>query len=47
MDFGRCCMLRVRNLYGHEPGPGELADALSALSLLARWIGEAVVESLA
>lgn len=45
MSFGRGCMMRVRNLYthGHEPTKQEALESLAALSLLARWIDEAVV----
>lgn len=47
MSFGRGCMLRIRNLYlhGHEPPEAEVLEALAALSLLARWIDEAVTVS--
>jgi hypothetical protein len=43
--FGRGCMMRIRNLWthGYEPGIDEAADALAALSLLARWIDDAQV----
>lgn len=45
MHFGRGCMMRVRNLYthGHEPAEQEALEALTSLSLLARWIDSAVV----
>ncbi len=48
MLFGRGCMMRVRNLYshGHEPSEQEALEALAALSLLARWIDQAEVDSL-
>ncbi len=47
MSFGRGCMMRVRNLYshGHEPTEQEALEALAALSLLARWIDDAGVET--
>jgi hypothetical protein len=46
--FGRGCMMRIRNLYTHNRGADEQEDieALAALSLLARWIDEATVETL-
>jgi len=47
MSFGRGCMMRVRNLYTHgrEPSNEEAFEALIALSLLARWIDEATVQT--
>lgn len=47
MHFGRGCMMRVRNLYahGHEPSDTEALEAIAALSLLARWVDEAVVQT--
>ena len=47
-DFGAGCMQRLRNLASHEgdePGESETLEALAALSLLARWIDEAEVET--
>lgn len=43
--FGRGCVMRIRNLYTHEGEASEQEDleALSALSLLARWIDQAEV----
>jgi hypothetical protein len=44
--FGRGCMLRIRNLYTHRGGADDWEDleALTALSLLARWIDAARVD---
>ena len=47
MYFGRGCMMGIRNLVAHRSD--ELSEAvaieqLAALSVLARWIDEAVVE---
>jgi hypothetical protein len=47
MHFAQGCMMRIRNLFEHHEGePGEqiALECLSALSLLSRWIEEAVVE---
>lgn len=43
--FGRGCFMRIRNLYTHNDGASEQEDleALTALSLLARWIDSAEV----
>jgi hypothetical protein len=45
--FGRGCMMRIRNLYTHNNGADEQEDleALASLSLLARWIDEAIVDT--
>jgi hypothetical protein len=45
--FGRGCMMRIRNLYTHNQGRDEQEDleALASLSLLARWIDEATVDT--
>lgn len=45
--FGRGCFLRIRNLYAHHDGQQaeqEDLEALSSLSLLARWIDSAEVQ---
>jgi Protein of unknown function (Hypoth_ymh) len=45
--FGRGCFLRIRNLYAHHDGQQEEQEdleALSSLSLLARWIDSAEVQ---
>ena len=40
MHFAKGCFMRIRNLYVHEVDPSldEATEALSAFSLLARWI---------
>lgn len=45
-NFGRGCFQRIRNLYshGHEPSPQEAYEALAALSLLARWVDNAILD---
>lgn len=45
--FGRGCAMRIRNLisHGHEPPENEALECLAALSLYARWVEQAVVES--
>jgi hypothetical protein len=46
MNFGRGCMMRIRNLLEHSDEPidqQEALECLAALSLLARWIDDAVV----
>ncbi len=48
MAFGRGCMMRIRNLLEHEDAAVEqqvAVECLAALSLLARWIDEAIVVS--
>lgn len=46
MHYGRGCMMRIRNLVEHhhdELPEQEALECLASLSLLARWIDEAVV----
>jgi len=45
MHFGQGCAMRIRNLltHGREPDEPEALESLAALSLLARWIDDAVV----
>lgn len=45
--FGRGCAMRIRNLisHGYEPAEDEALECLAALSLYARWIEQAVVET--
>jgi hypothetical protein len=45
-SFGQGCYMRIRNLlaHGEETSPQEALESLAALSLLARWIDDAVVD---
>ncbi|HDH02632.1 MAG TPA: hypothetical protein ENH15_00115 [Actinobacteria bacterium] len=46
MHFAQGCMMRIRNLLEHhaeEPSEQVALESLGALSLLARWVDEAVV----
>ena len=50
MEYAKGCARRIRNLGQHhpedrEPEPGDALETLSALSLLARWITDAEVQS--
>ena len=50
MDYAKGCAKRIRNLGLHhpnddEPGAGLTIETLSALSVLARWIAEAEVQT--
>ena len=50
MEYGKGCARRIRNLGLHhpedrEPEPGDTVETLSALSLLARWITDAEVQT--
>ena len=50
MDSAKGCARRIRNLGLHhpdnrEPDPGDAIETLSALSLLARWITDAEVQT--
>lgn len=47
MFFGKGCAQGVRNVttHGAQPSEQEALEALAALSLLARWIDEAMVET--
>ena len=50
MDYAKGCTRRIRNLGLHhpedrEPEPGDVIETLSALSLLARWITDAEVQT--
>ena len=50
MEYAKGCAKRIRNLNLHhpedtEPGPGETVETLSALSVLARWVTDAEVET--
>ena len=52
MEYAKGCAKRIRNLNLHhpedaEPGPGETVETLSALSVLARWVTDAKVETVA
>ena len=52
MEYAKGCAMRIRNLNLHhpedaEPGPGETVETLSALSVLARWVTDAKVETAA
>jgi hypothetical protein len=47
-NFARGCVQRIRNLSDHrtdEPSEAVALEQLAALSLLARWIDEAIVET--
>ncbi len=50
MDYARGCARRIRNLGLHhpearEPEPGDAVETLSAMSLLARWVTDAEVQT--
>ena len=50
MEYTKGCSMRIRNLNVHhpedyEPGVGETVEILSALSVLARWIADAEVQT--
>ena len=52
MEYAKGCAMRIRNLNLHhpeeqEPGFGETVETLSALSVLARWVTEAEVDTIA
>jgi hypothetical protein len=47
VSFGRGCAQGIRNVTTHGASPGEqlALEALAALSLLARWVDEATIET--